>query len=203
MTIDHSYLESEVLTATPQRLRLMLLDGAIRFARQTLAHWEVDHADAAAQSLMRCRAIITELLAGVRGNRASCEHLVNHLRRARPLSAAQREVDVDALYEAARNTAGIYVFLFRDLTAAQMKQDVQKVQGAIRVLEVERETTRLLCEQQVEAPQLDAPLPDAPREITASDAAQKSAPILGAHHFGGAATYGDVANLSTSCSFDA
>ena len=178
MTIDHSYLESEVLTATPQRLRLMLLDGAIRFARQTLAHWEVDYADAAAQSLMRCRAIVTELLAGVRGNRASCEHLVNHLRRAKPLSAAQRELDVEALYEAARNTAGIYVFLFRELTAAQMDCDARKVTGAIRVLEVERETTRLLCEQQADAPELDAPLPDAPQEITAANAEQRPAPIL-------------------------
>ena len=31
-----SYLEAQVMTATPQKLRLMLIEGAIRFARQTL-----------------------------------------------------------------------------------------------------------------------------------------------------------------------
>ena len=204
MTIDDSYLENEVMTASPQRLRLMLIDGAIRFANQTLSHWQVDHADAASQTLMRCRAIVTELLASVRGDRASCEHLVNHLRRVKPLSAAQRTHDVDGLHEAARNTAGIYLYLFRDLTAAQMNRDATKVQAAIRVLEVERETTRLLCAQQAETPQLDAPLPGSPREITASNTVQSaSAPLLGAHHFASPSTYGDVANASTSFSFDA
>jgi flagellar protein FliS len=203
MTIDHSYLESEVLTASPQRLRLMLIDGAIRFARQTLAHWDVDHADAASQSLMRCRAIVTELLASVRGDRTSCEHLVNHLRRPQPLSAKQRARDVDELHDAARNTAGIYVFLFRDLTDAQMTRDAGKVQGAIRVLEVERETTRLLCEQLADVPQLDEPLPSGPREITARDVATTAAPILNAHHFASPSTYGDAAASTANFSFDA
>lgn len=204
MSADYTYLEDEVLTASPQRLRLMLIDGAIRFARQTLAHWQVDHADAAAQSLMRCRAIVTELLASVRSDRATCEHLVDNLRRTKSLSAAQRARDIDELQAAARSTVGIYVFLFRDLTTAQMTRDAAKVQGAIRVLEVERETTRLLCEQQPEAPQLTTPLPSAPREITARDAAPaKNAPFLGAHHFHTASTYGENARGSASISFDA
>ena len=203
MTIDHTYLESEVLTASPQRLRLMLIDGAIRFARQTLVHWEVDHADAASQTLMRCRAIVTELLASVRGDRASCEHLVNHLRRARPISPAQRDRDVDGLYEAARNTAGIYVFLFRDLTAAQMTRRCQSARGDPRArgrarnnAAVVRTANRLAAARR--------PAARCAREITARDAVQPvPAPILGAHHFGGPSTYGDVARTSTSFSFDA
>jgi flagellar protein FliS len=207
MSAEYTYLEDEVLTASPQRLRLMLIDGAIRFARLTISHWQVDHADAASQTLMRCRAIVTELLASVRASRASCEHLVDHMRRAKPLTAAQREREVESLYEAAKNTAGVYVFLFRELTEAQMTRDAGKVNGAIRVLEVERETTRLLCQQQPEAPELDAPLPESPREITArdiaqTDRAQKPAPILGAHHFHGPATYGDASRSSASVLFD-
>ena len=43
----NAYLEVQVLTATPQRLRLMLIAGAIRWARQALSCWDADRADEA------------------------------------------------------------------------------------------------------------------------------------------------------------
>ena len=38
-TAQNAYLEAQANTATPQKLRLMLIDGGLRFARQTLDHW--------------------------------------------------------------------------------------------------------------------------------------------------------------------
>ena len=42
-----SYLETQIRTATPQKLQLMLIEGAQRFANETVRHWESDDAEAA------------------------------------------------------------------------------------------------------------------------------------------------------------
>ncbi len=112
------YLESQILTATPQKLRLLLIEGAIRYARQTLELWEQGQYEPAIETLIRCRSIVGELLSGVR-------------------------IDESDL---TRKVAGVYLFLFRCLTEAHMKRDRQRVQDTINVLEVERETWRLVCE---------------------------------------------------------
>lgn len=169
----NSYLENEVLSATPQKLRLMLIDGAIRFARQAIAEWEAKRLDAAAQSLTRARAIVAELLAAVRRDRGECEQIVDHYRHETALSAQERSRRIDALQQIGRATAGIYLFLFRELTEAGLHQNREKVMAAIGVLEVERETARLVCQQLPRAPELD--LPAGPQEITSSQAALISA----------------------------
>ena len=48
-----AYRAAEVLTATPQRLHLMLVEGAIRFCRQAQDQWRQSEMDAARQSLGR------------------------------------------------------------------------------------------------------------------------------------------------------
>jgi len=118
------YLESQVMTATPQKLRLMLIEGAIRFARQSIGLWERGENEKAIEALGRCRGIISELLSGIRPDE----------------SALTRQV------------AGVYLFLFRTLTEAQLRRDSKKVEDTISVLEVERETWRLVCEKLPEVP---------------------------------------------------
>src|SRR4029077_15222578 len=120
-TMDDSsnqYLESQIMTATPQKLRLLLIEGAIRYAHQTMELWERGQHEPALESLIRCRSIVGELLSGVR-------------------------VEYSDL---TRKVAGVYLFLFRCLTEAQLKRDFERVQDTIRVLEIERETWQMVCE---------------------------------------------------------
>ena len=125
--MDHSaqqYLEAQVMSATPQKLRLMLIEGAIRCARHALALWEKNQHEQALESLTRCRNIISELLAGIRPDQTVLT----------------------------RSVAGVYLFLFRCLTEAQLRKDFGKVEETIAVLETERETWRLVCEKLPSSP---------------------------------------------------
>lgn len=119
-----SYVESQVMTATPQKLRLMLIEGAIRFARKTIHHWEASENDEALESIIRCRNIISELLSSVR--------------------VAESELT--------KQVASLYLFVFQHLTQAQVRRDAKLVAEAIEILEVERGTWRELCEQMPHAP---------------------------------------------------
>jgi flagellar protein FliS len=118
------YLETQVQTATPQKLRLMLIEGALRFARRTQAQWRGGEIDAALESLIRSRDIVSELIAGVQTD-------------ASPL---------------ARQVGSLYVYLFSALTEAQQTRDEHQLAGVIRVLEEERETWRQVCEQLPDRP---------------------------------------------------
>jgi flagellar protein FliS len=126
---NESYLEAQVMTATPQKLRLMLIEAAIRFARRTLLLWEEGDNEQALETIIRCRQVVSELLASIR-------------------------IDDSAL---TRHVSSLYVFIFRHLTEAQLRRDASHVEEAIRVLEVEHETWRLVCEQMPEAPMAQDP----------------------------------------------
>jgi flagellar protein FliS len=118
------YLETQVQTATPQKLRLMLIEGALRFARQTLDQWQAAQSDQALESLIRCREIVSELIAGIRPDASPLASQVN----------------------------GLYVYLFSALIEAQQTRDEHQLAAVIRVLEEERETWRQLCEQLPDRP---------------------------------------------------
>lgn len=119
-TARETYLATEVNTATPQKLQLMLVEAAIRFARQGLLHWQRGEEEQAGESLIRCQDIFGEILGGMRP-----EH--------NP--------------ELVRKVAGIYVYLLRELTDAHLEHDAKAVENVIRVLEVERGTWQQVCEQ--------------------------------------------------------
>jgi flagellar protein FliS len=138
MSAVDAYLENQVLTATPQKLRLLLINGAIRFAHAALKHREEGRDIEAFEAIVRCRSIVTELFSVVRKDE----------------------------FAAAGDVVAIYVFLFRELTEAQMHRDSDRLRGVIEVLEEERETWRLLCEQVPDAPV--AATTHAPQEITMS-----------------------------------
>ncbi len=132
---NHSYLETEIMTATPQKLQLMLIDGAIRFCRQAESLWEED-AQAASEAMIRAQEIVGELLASVRTNE-------NEL--TKPL-------------------AGIYVFVFRSIASAYAERKADALADALKVLTAEQETWRQVCEKfgahrsgSAKAPALDLP----------------------------------------------
>ncbi len=113
------YLATEVTTASPQKLQLMLIEGALRLAGRAKQLWRRQQDVEASGALLRAQEIAGELLAALD-------------REAQPALAAQ--------------AAGVYLFLFRCLLEADLQRDEAKLNDAIRVLEVERETWRQVCE---------------------------------------------------------
>jgi flagellar protein FliS len=114
-----SYLESKVLTAPPQRLHLMLVEGALRFGRQ--ADEALRHGDqvAAALPLLRVIDIVGELVAGVRETKSE---LNNRL-------------------------ADLYLFIFRRVSQAKINGDAASLADALKLLEYERQTWQLVCDK--------------------------------------------------------
>ncbi len=139
-TARDAYLEAETRTATPQRLRLMLIDGAIRFARLALENWTSERMSPDSyQALVRCRSIITELCGSIKADN--------------PVAQKVKEV---------------YLFLFRQLAEAPAYNDPQRIRDVIEVLEEERETWRQVCEKMPEVPHREDAALHGCQEITAT-----------------------------------
>ncbi len=142
-SIRENYLVTEVLTATPQKLHLMLVEAAIRAGQQARQHWRSGENEAAGEALIRAQEIMSELVAGL-----------------------NREVDPDLV----RRVASVYLFIYRSLMEANFLRDERKLDDALRVLEIERQTWRGVCEKlgsdEPSAPRADA----AKRHITAPTA---------------------------------
>jgi len=137
---DH-YLESQVRTATPQRLRLMMIDAAVRHASQALQRWSQPLPDDCRDALARCRQLVAAL-------------------------TPRRDVEDDPTIE---QVTAVYLFLFRTLSEAQVHENRERVTEALRILREEQETWRQYCEAHPEPPDLAAA--GRPRETTARQAA--------------------------------
>jgi len=118
MTRD--YLATEVLTATPQRLHLILIEAALRSANRSRQHFDDTDRGIATESLIRAQLFVTEML--------------SHL------SARDNA-------QLALQIAAVYRFIHRSLVDAGARHDIEKLNGAIRVLEIERETWRQAAQQ--------------------------------------------------------
>lgn len=114
------YLSSQIMTAPPEKLRLMLIDAAIRNTTIVIEHWDDDDRGTLWESGSKAQEIVTELIAGV-----------------------NREANT----ELAEKIIAIYVFIFRRLVEGISKRDLDKVKDALRILESERETWRQICLQ--------------------------------------------------------
>ena len=145
-SMQGSYLETEILTAPPQKLQLMMIEAAIRFSKRAQGHWQAGEDDLACEALIRAQRIVTELTTGL--NREASPELVGKV-------------------------ASVYLFVFRRLMEANFEHDAEKLADAIRVLEVERETWRQVCDQVGRTPESEneaavilPPLSTTPPETT-------------------------------------
>lgn len=113
------YLKTRVMSASPAELRLMLIDGAIRFAEQARDGLETRNYERSYEGFSRARAIITELIAGLNpeSDPALCDRLT-----------------------------GLYTFLFTRLVEASSERSVEMIDEVINVLQTERETWKMLVE---------------------------------------------------------
>lgn len=113
----NAYLKTRVMSATPEELRLLLLEGALKFARQGLDGIKrVDH-EAAYSGISQCRNIIFELMTSIRN-------------------------DVDP--ELASKVRALYSFMYSLSIEAGHEKDASKIEKLIELLDYERETWVLL-----------------------------------------------------------
>jgi flagellar protein FliS len=109
------YLVNEVLTATPQRLHLMLIDAAIRHCERARRFWNAQLEEQASEAIAKAQDTVSEMLA-----------CLNY--------GQQREL--------AGRIAGVYNFVFRAVVNAGLKRDEKSLADALRILEIERDTWR-------------------------------------------------------------
>lgn len=119
-TEANAYLRTQVLTASPEQLRLMLLDGALRFATQAAEGIANKDYEAAYNGITQARAIVLELATSIRA-------------------------DVDA--ELAERVRSVYMYLYREMVDASLTRDHARLCKAIELLEYERETWALLMDK--------------------------------------------------------
>jgi flagellar protein FliS len=125
------YLKGAVMTASPEQLQLMLLDGAIRFTLRGKEALEKDDTEAAFNGFERAQRIVLELNNGLR-----------------------RDVNPELV----DRMAALYDFIFRRLIDANVHRETQAAEDALRILRHQRETWMLLIEKLTrEAPQTTPP----------------------------------------------
>lgn len=115
-----TYLSSKVMTASPEELRLMLLDGALRFAHQAAAGLEQQNYELSYSGFTQCRAIVMELTSTIDESKAP---------------------------EIAERVKALYNFLYTELIAASHEKDANRLNKVIELLDYERETWALLMKR--------------------------------------------------------
>lgn len=126
------YLRTKVMTASPAELRLMLLDGAIKFLQQGKAGLEAKDYEASYNGISRTQSILMELINALRPEHAK---------------------------ELCTKLSGLYTFMYTRLIAAATDRDPAIAQEVLDLLQYERETWRLVMDQQAAAEKTSTPSP--------------------------------------------
>lgn len=146
MTEPNAYLTNAVMTASPPRLRLMLIDGAIRFLKETQEHWLAQRFTLGESTLDRAREIVQELIASI---------------------------DRDKLPEITTRLIDLYAYIYKTLIEAGLKHERTMLDDVIRVLLIERDTWQIVCDtvntQNPPAPHLNHVRSIAPIEMNTAD----------------------------------
>jgi flagellar secretion chaperone FliS len=114
------YLETQVMTAAPERLHLMVVDAALRNARHACAALEAQDYETSFFALNRARDCVNELVTAIRND-------------PNPELAAQLK--------------SLFLFVHRNLVNADLVHDLESARAAIRILEMHRETWLTLMER--------------------------------------------------------
>jgi flagellar protein FliS len=140
----NAYLRTKVMSASPAELRLMLMDGAIKFASQAREGLEKKDYEQSFAGFSQCRAIVLELLTTIRP---------------------------EPNPELADRVKALYTFIYRELVDASFEKDQKKLAKVIELLEYERETwamvmERAAAEQAYGSASTQAAHDDAPRALS-------------------------------------
>ncbi len=135
------YLKTKVLTANPAELRLLLFDGALKFARQARQGLIDQDYEAVFNGITRCQQIILELI-----NSLQPEHAPDLCKRL----------------------SGLYTFMYTRLMAASHEREPAILDEVIRLLEYEHQTWTMLLAKLAEENAAAGDLADAPAQDPAS-----------------------------------
>jgi flagellar protein FliS len=116
----NAYLRTRVMTSSPEQLRLLLLEGAVRFTRQGRDALVVKDHEGIFNGFSRARDIVVELMTSIRP---------------------------DAEADLKGKVQGLYTFIFKLLVDASFEKDVEKADKAAELLEYEVETWRLAIQK--------------------------------------------------------
>lgn len=119
----NQYLRTKVMTASPAELRLMLIEGAIRFCRQGREGLAAKDYEKSFEGLTQAKAIIMELINGLRP-----------------------EIDP----ELCSRLSGLYTFMYTRLIEANLEKKPEMIDEVIKLLDYERETWVLLIDKLAE-----------------------------------------------------
>lgn len=137
------YLRTKVLTASPEELHLMLIDGAIKFAEEAKQALADKHFETAHEATVRAQNIVLELSSGL---------------------------DHEIAPDLCGKLSSLYNFIYRRLIEANLKHDPAATDDALRILNYQRETWVMLMQKLAEenrppesAQASEAPDPTDPR----------------------------------------
>jgi flagellar protein FliS len=125
MSNGQQYLEAAVRTASPARLRLMLIERAVEVARSLAVRWRSGHDLGTNELSLKLLDLFTELLSGVTGGASGAESQI------------------------CRQVSDLYVFLTQHLVEAESNSCATSIDEIQIVLETEAETWRSVCYQEV------------------------------------------------------
>jgi flagellar protein FliS len=115
-----NYLSAEVQSATPQKLRLLLIETSLRLANRAAQFRSEGCHDRALDALIQAQEIVSQILGSMDHKRGG---------------------------ELVQRVSSVYEFIYRSLVHAGYRRDEKSLRDAIRILEIERRTWRELCEQ--------------------------------------------------------
>jgi flagellar protein FliS len=116
----NAYLRTKVETAGPAELRLMLFDGALKFAEQGKNGLARADFESAYEGISRCQEILIELISGL-----------------------QPEQDP----KLCKTLSALYTFMYTRLVDASRERKAAVVEEVIGLLRYERETWSMLLER--------------------------------------------------------
>lgn len=143
------YLRTKVMTASPEELRMMLLQGAERFARAGRRELEAEspNLEKSHESLMKAQRIIVELSTTMNPKLAP---------------------------EVVERLTALYTWIYRRLIDANLTRELEPLDEAIKLIAYERETWDLLMAQNraEKSGQASATIPPQTRQAAAGSLRQ-------------------------------
>lgn len=118
--VNNPYFRTKVLTASQEELRLLLLEGCLRFLNDGRDGLVNRNYEKSFEGFSQAKAIIIELM--------------NSLRP-------------DVAPELCRNLTALYTYIYTTLTQAVFEKNFAKIDEVIGLMEYERETWLLLMEK--------------------------------------------------------
>jgi flagellar protein FliS len=118
--VNNPYFRTKVLTASQEELRLLLIEGSIRFLHEGREGLVAKDYVKSFEGFSQAKSIIIELINALRPQAAP---------------------------ELCKNLSALYTYMYTSLTQAVFDKDFAKIDEVIRLMEYERETWILLLEK--------------------------------------------------------